>query len=208
MIYQSFVCACVRSFVRSFVSSFLRSYVRSFVRSFVCSFVRSFVRLFVCLFFRSFVSLFVSSFVCSLHFYTFVCSFVHFFVLTFVCLFVCSFVRFVRSLARFLACSFVYSFFRLFVRSHLGFVSISFVYFSHTLSCVFNRVVVVVVVVELTYLMILPKGTTADLIDGILNQEHASPTEVENAPSHPLVKLKKNSTPVAEDRLDDVSLPL
>lgn len=59
--------------------------------------------------------------------------------------------------------------------------------------------------VELTYLMILPKGTTADLMDGILNQEHPSHTGSENASSHPLVKFKKNSTPVAEDRLDDVS---
>lgn len=62
--------------------------------------------------------------------------------------------------------------------------------------------------VQLTELMILPKGTTADLIDGILNQEHQRHTESENASSHPLVKFKKKSTPVAEDRLDDVSFPL
>jgi len=62
--------------------------------------------------------------------------------------------------------------------------------------------------VELTYLIILSKGTTADLIDGILNQEHRSHTGFQNASSHPLVKFKKTSTPVAEDRLDDVSFTL
>ena len=52
------------------------------------------------------------------------------------------------------------------------------------------------------------EGTTADVIDGILNQEHRSHTGSEIISSQPLVKLKKNSTPVAEDRLDDVSFKL
>ena len=129
--------------------------------------------------------MFVRSFVRS-----FVSSFPPSFLCSFVLLFVCTFVisLFVRSCLRlFVRFSFVSSFPRLFVRS--------FVYLFASY-------------VELAYLMILPKGTTADLIDGIRNQEHPSHTESENASSHPLVKFKKKSTPVAEDRLDDVSFPL
>jgi len=47
-------------------------------------------------------------------------------------------------------------------------------------------------------------GTTAESIDGIPNQEHRSHTGSENTSSHRLIKFKKNSTPVAEDRLDDL----
>lgn len=49
---------------------------------------------------------------------------------------------------------------------------------------------------------------TAESIDGIPNQEHRSHTGSENTSSHRLIKLKKDSTPVAEDRLDDVSFLL
>ena len=63
-----------------------------------------------------------------------------------ICSFVCSFVRLFFlvcsfcSLARVFPCLFVYLLFRPFVRSHLAFVSLSFVYSSYTLSCIFNRV--------------------------------------------------------------------
>ena len=129
---------------------------------------------------------------------------------SFVLWFVHSFVRlFLPSLVRSLVRSFVYSFSRPLVRWHLRLFSRSFVGLvsSYTLSCIFS-IVWLRFYVELTCPMVLPKGTTADLIDGTPNQEHRSCTGSEKASPHPLVKLKKNSTPVAEDRLDDVSFSL
>ena len=44
---RSFICSCVRAFLRLFMRSFVRACVCSFFRSFLCSFIRSFVRAFV-----------------------------------------------------------------------------------------------------------------------------------------------------------------
>lgn len=117
---------------------------------------------------------------------------------------------FVRSFVRSLVCSlvrsFVYSFTRPLVRSQLRLFSRLFIS-SSTLSCIFNIIWLRFFLCRTDFLMIFPKGTTTDLIDGIPNQEHRSHAGSEKT-SHPLAKFKKNSTPVAEDRLDDVSFVL
>ena len=58
---------------------------------------------------------------------------------------------------------------------------------------------------ELPYSVLCPLAKTPDLSDDIPTQEDGS-REGSDVSYHPLSKFKKCSTPVAEDRLDDVSV--
>jgi len=99
--------------------------------------------------------------------------------------------------------SFVFSCLRFSVSSSLPF----FVCSVFTLSCIFY-IVWLRLLCRTDLFNNFAQGTTAESIDGIPNQEHRSHTGSENKSSHRLIKFKKNSTPVAEDRLDDVSFLL